>query len=134
MNKPLKQKNEQGKIKLIKGRIKIRAFQREAIYQCLPGKKKPGGKIRNVNDTTWDMILFIGLNAYSSVPLTASDIYLGTGLPKRTVIRIIDRLEALNVVKKTADGKDRRVTRIGFSAVFAGLFDKHLQDNLAEYP
>ena len=48
------------------------------------------------------MILFIGLNAYSSVPLTASDIYLGTGLPKRTVIRIIDRLEALNVVKKTA--------------------------------
>ena len=78
------------------------------------------------------MILFIGLNAYSSVPLTASDIYLGTGLPKRTVIRIIDRLEALNVVKKTADGKDRRVTRIGFSPVFARLFDKHLLENLTE--
>ena len=79
------------------------------------------------------MILFIGLNAYSSVPLTASDIYLGTGLPKRSVIRIIDRLEAINVVRKSADGKDRRVTRIGFSAVFARPFDKQLRDNLAEY-
>ncbi len=103
------------------------------IYKCLPGKKNPGGKIRNVNDTTWDVILFIALNEYSSVPLTASDIYLGTELPKRTVIRIIDRLEALNVVKKTADGKDRRVTRIDCSAIFAKLFDKHLQNYLSEY-
>lgn len=133
MTKPSKQKNEQGKIKLIRGRIKTRAFQRETIYKCLPGKKKPEDKIRNVNDATWDVILFIGLNAYSSVPLAASDIYLGTGLPKRTVIRIIDRLEALNVVKKTADGKDRRVTRVGFSAVFARLFDKHLQNYLTDY-
>ncbi len=134
MTKPSKQKNEQRKVKLIRGRIKTRAFQREAIFKCLPGKKQPGNKIRNVNDTIWDVILFVGLNTYSSVPLTASDIYLGTGLPKRTVIRIIDRLEALNVVRKTADDKDRRVTRINFSAVFARLFDKHLQNYLTDYP
>ena len=103
------------------------------IYKCLPRKKQPGDKIRNVNDKVWDVILFIALNAYSSVSLTASDIYLGTGLPKRTVIRIVDRLEALNVIKKTVNGRDRRVTRINFSAVFARLFDKHLQDYLAEY-
>lgn len=132
MNQPSKRKNEQRKIKLIRGRIKTRAFQREAIYQCLPGEIGLEDKIRNVNDKVWDVILFIGLNAYSSVPLTASDIYLGTGLPKRTVIRIIDRLESLNVVSKTADGKDRRVIRIGFSAVFARLFDKHLQEYLTD--
>ncbi len=68
-----------------------------------------------------------------SVPLTASDIYLGTELPKRTVIRAIDRLESLNVVKKTVDGKDRRVIRISCSAVFTRLFDKHLQEYLADY-
>ena len=90
-------------------------------------------KIRNANDTTWDVILFIGLNTYSSVPLTASDIYLGTGVPKRTVIRIIDRLENLNVIKKTPDPRDRRVTRIGFSAVFTRLFDKHLRNYLTDY-
>ncbi len=133
MTKPSKQKNDQEKIDSIKWKIKTRKFQKEAIYRCLPGKKKPDIKIRNVNDTVWDVILFIGLNAYSPVPLTASDIYLGTGLPKRTVIRIIDRLESLNVIKKTADGKDRRVTRIGFSTAFSKLFDKHLQDYLNEY-
>lgn len=119
---------EETKIKLIKGRIKTREFQREAIYRCLPGKSGLEDKIRNVNDTTWDVILFIGLNAYSSVPLTASDIYLGTGVPKRTVIRIIDRLESLNVVKKTPDRRDRRVTRVGFSDIFATQFDNHLMD------
>ena len=95
--------------------------------------KLPCETIGNVNDKVWDVILFIALNAYSPVALTASDIYLGTGVPKRTVIRIIDRLEALNVIQKTADNKDRRVTRIGFSAIFAKLFDKHLQDYLTDH-
>jgi len=133
MTKSPKRKKEQRKLKLIKARIKTRKFQREAIYKCLPGKIKPEDEIRNVNDKVWDVILFIGLNDYSSVPLTASDIYLGAGLPKRTVIRIIDKLESLNVIEKTTDGNDRRVTRIGFSAAFAKLFDRHLQDSLSEY-
>ena len=133
MRKSSKQKNKHRKIKLIKWRIKNRKFQRDVIYKCLPGKRQPGDEIRNVNNTTWDVILFIALNDYSSVPLTASDIYLGTELPKRTVIRAIDRLESLNVVKKTVDGKDRRVIRISCSAVFTRLFDKHLQEYLADY-
>ena len=65
-------------------------------------------------------------------PYTASDIYLGTGLPKRTVIRIIDRLEDLNVVEKKADTNDGRVTRIVFSATFAAEINNHLQECLAE--
>ncbi|NQV84400.1 MAG: hypothetical protein HQ494_11335 [Rhodospirillales bacterium] len=64
--------------------------------------------------------------------LTASDVYLGTGLPKRTVIRIIDKLEALNVVKKTTDTQDRRITRIEFSSAFARLFESHLEECCAE--
>ena len=64
--------------------------------------------------------------------LTASDIYLGTELPKRTVIRIIDKLETLNVVQKTIDRQDRRVTRIGFSPAFTRIFDRHLEDSFAE--
>ncbi len=124
--------NEEAKIEIIKWRIKTRKFQKEAIYQCLPGKIKPEDEISNVNDTVWDVILFIALNSYSSESLMASDIYLGAGLPKRTVIRIIDKLEALNVVKKTADGKDRRVTRIGFTPIFAKQIDKHFQDSLTE--
>jgi DNA-binding MarR family transcriptional regulator len=66
------------------------------------------------------------------VALTASDIYLGTELPKRTVIRIIDKLETLNVVQKTIDRQDRRVTRIGFSPAFTRIFDRHLEDSFAE--
>jgi len=133
MTRASKRKNEQRKIKLIRGRIKTREFQRKAVYSCLPGKINPDEEIRHVNDNIWDVILFIGLNAYASTPLTASDIYLGTGLPKRTVIRIIDKLESLNVISKKGDGNDRRITRIGFSPAFAKLFDRHLDDYLSEY-
>lgn len=121
---------EEHKKNLIKWRIKTRKLQKEVIYKCLPGKTKPDLKIRHANDTVCDVILFIALNSCSSEPLTASDIYLCTGLPKRTVIRILDRLESLNVINKTADTKDRRVTRVGFTAIFARQIDKHFQDCL----
>ncbi len=124
--------SEEHIITLIKWRIKTRKLQKEVIYKCLPGKTKPDLIIRNANDTVWDVILFIALNSCSSESLTASDIYLGTGLPKRTVIRILDRLECLNVINKTTDGKDRRVTRVGFTAPFAKQIDKHFQDSLAD--
>ena len=80
------------KEELIKWRIKVRKFQREAIHKCLPGKPPSDIKVGNANDKTWDVILFIAGNGSTSVPLRASDIYLGTDLPKRTVIRIIDKL------------------------------------------
>ncbi|MBT3305674.1 MAG: winged helix DNA-binding protein [Alphaproteobacteria bacterium] len=83
---------------------------------------------RNANDKIWDVILFIGLHDSSAVPLASSDIFLGTELPKRTVIRIIDKLETLNVVKKTTDTQDRRVTRVQFTPVFTRLFDRHLEE------
>ncbi len=132
MGSPKGTNNEDKKIKLIERRIKDRKFQRESIYRCIPRKIEAKDKIRHVNDKTWDVILFIALNVYSSAPLTASDIYLGTGLPKRTVIRIIDRLEDLNVIEKKADAKNGRVTRVGFSATFAAEIDNHLQECLAE--
>ena len=124
--------DHQLKDELIRWRIKVRKFQREAIYKCLPGKLSADLNFRNVNDTIWDVILFIALNGKGSVALTTSDIYLGTELPKRTVIRIIDKLEALNVIKKTTDAKDGRVTRIGFSTIFARLLDSHLEECCAE--
>ena len=83
MNKDSRSDDTQLKNELIKWRIKVRKFQREAIYNCLPGKLSTDLKIRNVNDKIWDVIFFIALNDHSSVVLTASDIYLGTGLPKR---------------------------------------------------
>ena len=132
MGRPKSTNQKYGKIKLIERRIKNRKFQRESIYRCIPRKIETNEKIRHVNDKTWDVILFIAYNVYSSAPLTASDIYLGTGLPKRTVIRIIDRLEDLNVVEKKADTRNGRVTRIGFSRTFAAEFDNHLQECLAE--
>ena len=132
MGSPKGTNDEDKKIKLIEWRIKDRKFQRESIYRCIPRKIEANDKIRHVNDKTWDVILFIALNVYSSVPLTASDIYLGTGLPKRTVIRIIDRLEVLNVIEKKADTRNGRVTRIGFSNAFATEIDNHFQECLAE--
>lgn len=132
MGRPKRTNNEERKIKLIERRIKNRKFQRESIYKCIPRKIGANKKIRHVNDKTWDVILFIAFNAYSSTPLTASDIYLGTGLPKRTVIRILDRLEDLNVVEKKADTRNGRVTRIGFSDAFAAEIDNHLQECLGE--
>lgn len=132
MGRPKRTNNEERKIKLIERRIKNRKFQRESIYKCIPRKIGANKKIRHVNDKTWDVILFIAFNAYSSTPLTASDIYLGTGLPKRTVIRILDRLEDLNVVEKKADTRNGRVTRIGFSNAFAAEIDNHLQESLGE--
>jgi len=48
------------------------------------------------------------------------------------VIRILNRLESLNVIKKAADANDRLVTRIGFSAIFAKKIDKHLQSSLTD--
>jgi len=124
--------DQQLKDELIRWRTKVRKIQREAIYKCLPGKLSANLNFRNVNDTIWDVILFIALNGKGSVALTASDIYLGTEFPKRTVIRIIDKLEALNVVHKTTDDHDRRVTHIGFSPAFAKLFDRHLDDCFAD--
>lgn len=132
MGRPKRTNNEERKIKLIERRIKNRKFQRESIYKCIPRKIGANKKIRHVNDKTWDVILFIAFNAYSSTPLTASDIYLGTELPKRTVIRILDRLEDLNVVEKKADTRNGRVTRIGFSNAFAAEIDNHLQESLGE--
>ena len=132
MGRPKSRNQKNGKIKLIERRIKNRKFQRESIYKCIPRKIEANEKIHHVNDKTWDVILFIAFNVYSSAPLTASDIYLGTGLPKRTVIRILDRLEDLNVVEKKADTRNGRVTRIGFSATFAAEIDNHLQECLAE--
>lgn len=112
--------------------MRNRKFQQEVIYKCLPGKNKQGVKIRHVNDTVWDVIYFIALGSYSSATLTASDIYLGTDLPKRTVIRILSRLESLNVIKKTVDENDRRVTRVGFTNIFAKKIDKFFQDSLTD--
>ncbi|MBC8339645.1 MAG: MarR family transcriptional regulator [Rhodospirillales bacterium] len=131
MDQASQSENGQSKEDLIKWRIKVRKFQREAIYKCLPEKLPADLVGRNVNDKVWDVIYFIALNGMSSTPLTASDIYLGTELAKRTVIRIINRLEALNVVQKRPDEDDRRVIRIGFTPAFAKVLDRHLEDCIA---
>ncbi len=119
-------------IQLINRRIKNRTFQKESIYSCFPGKLESGQKIRNANDKTWDVILFIAVNNYSAIPVTSSDVYLGTGLPKRTVIRILEKLENLNVIERTTDNRDARVTRIELSECFAAEIDNHFQDCLNE--
>ena len=58
---------------------------------------------------------------------TSSDVYLGTGLPKRTVIWVLEKLENLNVIKRTIDHRDARVTRIGLSGCLAAEIDNHFQ-------
>ena len=104
------------KEEIIKRRIKIRKFQGEAIYQCLPGKIPADHMSRNANDKIWDVILFIGLHDSSAVPLASSDIFLGTELPKRTVIRIIDKLETLNRASRASQkGADLVKQLLAFS-------------------
>jgi len=76
------------------------------------------------------VILFITLNNYSSIPVTSSDVYLGTGMPKRTVIRVLEKLENLNVIERTTDHRAARVTRIELSDCFAAEIDNHFQDCL----
>ena len=124
--------NKDRKIKLINRSIKNRTFQRESLYRCFHGKIDSSRKIRNANDKTWDVILFIALNNYSAMPVTSSDVYLGTGLPKRTVIRILEKLENLNVIERTTDSKNGRVTRIELSECYAAEIDSHLQDCIDE--
>ena len=70
-------------------------------------------------------------NAAASFPPwadTSSDVYLGTGLPKRTVIRVLEKLENLNVIERITDHRDARVTRIELSDCFAAEIDNHFQD------
>lgn len=124
--------NKDRKIKLINRRIKNRTFQKESIYRCFNGKLDSSRKIRNANDKTWDVILFIALNNYSDIPVTSSDVYLGTGLPKRTVIRVLEKLENLNVIARTTDSRNGRVTRIELSDCYAAEIDNHLQDCINE--
>ena len=130
MKESSKGKNKDRKIQLIKRRIKNRTFQKESIYRCFYGKLDTSQTIRNANDKTWYVILFITLNNYSSIPVTSSDVYLGTGLPKRTVIRVLEKLENLNVIERTTDLRDVRVTRIELSDCFAAEIDNHFQDCL----
>ena len=130
MKESYKGKNKDRKIQLIKRRIKNRTIQKESIYRCFHGKLDTSRTIRNANDKTWYVILFITLNNYSSIPVTSSDVYLGTGLPKRTVIRVLKKLENLNVIERTTDDRDARVTRIKLSDCFATEIDNHFQDCL----
>jgi|GEM_PF-1614677 len=130
MKESSKGKNKDRKIQLIKRRIKNRTFQKESIYRCFYGKLDTSRTIRNANDKMWDVILFITLNNYSSIPVTSSDVYLGTGLPKRTVIWVLEKLENLNVIERTTDLRDVRVTRIELSDCFAAEIDNHFQDCL----
>ena len=130
MKESSKGKNKDRKIQLIKRRIKNRTFQKESIYRCFYGKLDTSQTIRNANDKTWYVILFITLNNYSSIPVTSSDVYLGTGMPKRTVIRVLEKLENLNVIERTTDHRDARVTRIKLSDYFAAEIDNHFQDCL----
>ena len=48
----------------------------------------------------------------------------------RTVIRILEKLENLNVIERTTDHRDARVTRIELSDCFAAEIDNHFQDCL----
>ncbi len=132
MKESSKGKNKNRKIQLIKRRIKYRTFQKESIYRCFHGKLDSSRTIKNANDKTWDVILFIALNNYSAIPVTSSDVYLGTGLPKRTVIRVLEKLENLNVIERTTDHRNGRVTRVELSDCFAREIDNHLQDCLNE--
>ena len=102
------------------------------IYECAPGRAVAEAEIRHVNDKAWDVIWFIALHGFSGEPVTSSDVYLGTGLPKRTVIRILERLERLNVICKKPGGNDGRVRLIEFSSVFAAKIDRHLQECITE--
>ena len=130
MKESSKGKNKDRKIQLIKRRIKNRTFQKESIYRCFYGKLDTSRTIRSANDKTWYVILFITLNNYSSIPVTSSDIYLGTGLPMRTVIRVLKKLENLNVIERTTDHRDTRVTRNELSDCFAAEIDNHFKDCL----
>jgi len=125
-------KNNQKKINLIKSRIKNRKFQKDVIYDCAPGKVVAEAEIRHVNDKAWDVIWFIAVQEFSGKAVTSSDVYLGTGLPKRTVIRILERLERLNVINKQPGDNNGRVRLIKFSPVFAAKVDRHLQECLTE--
>jgi len=131
MEKPFKNNRNDQKIKLLRRRIRNREFQRSAIFSCKPGNS---GRVtlQNINGKVWDVIYFLAVNEYAGMPLRSSDIYLGTGLPKRTVMRIIDRLQLLNVVAKNRDPRDRRVTRVGLSATFIAELDAHLHECLSE--
>ena len=131
MQEKVKIKNNARKLNLIKIRVKNRKFQKEAIYKCFPGKIAPEEEIRHVNDKAWDVIWFIALQVFAGKSVTSSDVYLGTALPKRTVIRILERLEKLNVIKKQPGG-DGRVRLISFSHIFASKIDSHLQECLTE--
>jgi len=46
----------------------------------------------------------------------------------RTVIWVLEKLENLNVIKRTIDHRDARVTRIELSYCFAAEIDNHFQD------
>ena len=48
----------------------------------------------------------------------------------RTVIWVLEKLENLNVIKRTIDHRDARVTRIELSDCFAAEIDNHFQDCL----
>ncbi len=132
MQEKVKIKNNKRKINLIKSRIKNRKFQKDVIYNCAPGKAAAEAEIRHVNDKAWDVIWFIAAQEFSGEAVTSSDVYLGTGLPKRTVIRILERLERLNVIKKQPGANDGRVRLIKFSPVFAAKVDHHLQECITE--
>lgn len=132
MQGKVKIKDDIRKINLIKTRVKNRKFQKDVIYECAPGRAVAEAEIRHVNDKVWDVIWFIGLHGFSGEPVTSSDVYLGTGLPKRTVIRILERLERLDVICKKPGGNDGRVRLIEFSSVFAAKVDHHLQECITE--
>lgn len=46
----------------------------------------------------------------------------------RTVIWVLEKLENLNVIKRTIDHRDARVTRIELSYCFAAEINNHFQD------
>jgi len=82
---------------------------------------------------TWGSDRASRSNAAASFPPwadTSSDVYLGTGLPMRTVIWVLEKLENLNVIERTTDHRDARVTRIKLSDCFAAEIDNHFQDCL----
>ena len=63
---------------------------------------------------------------------TSSDVYLGTGLTKRTVIGILEKLENLKIIERTTDHRNGRVTRIELSDCFAAEINNHFQDCINE--
>ena len=48
----------------------------------------------------------------------------------RTVIWVLEKLENLNVIERTIDHRDARVTRTELSNCFAAEIDNHFQDCL----